>query len=212
LEFELKQSQQPQSQPLPLRRVKQQLAMAFGISGLVMATFFTVACAKDDSAAQADSAVQAKSASKTAPAKVVLKDGPAIEFRGTLSGDVLDLSPMEGETFTAEAKHFLATGENPYSGNAEEVKKGYTIFSTACSGCHGHLAEGKLGPALADDYWTYPKNETDKGIFETIYGGAAGMMGPQQGRMTVDEILHVIAWIRHQAEENVKNGGAAPHG
>jgi cytochrome c-L len=212
LEFELKESQQPQSQPLPLRRVKQQLAMAFGISGLVMATFFTVACAKDDSAAQADSAVQAKSASKTAPAKVVLKDGPAIEFRGTLSGDVLDLSPMEGETFTAEAKHFLATGENPYSGNAEEVKKGYTIFSTACSGCHGHLAEGKLGPALADDYWTYPKNETDKGIFETIYGGAAGMMGPQQGRMTVDEILHVIAWIRHQAEENTKNGGAAPHG
>jgi cytochrome c-L len=206
LEFELKQSQQPQSQPLPLRRVKQQLAMAFGISGLVMATFFTVACAKDDSAAQADSA------SKSAPAKVALKDGPAIEFRGTLSGDVLDLSPMEGETFTAEAKHFLATGENPYSGNAEEVKKGYTIFSTACSGCHGHLAEGKLGPALADDYWTYPKNETDKGIFETIYGGAAGMMGPQQGRMTVDEILHVIAWIRHQAEENVKNGGAAPHG
>jgi cytochrome c-L len=206
LEFELKESQQSQSQAMPLRRVKQQLAMAFGLSGLVMATFFTVACAKDDTAAQA------QDASKTAPAKVALKDGPAIEFRGTLSGDVLDLTPMEGETFTPEAKHFMATGENPYRGNEEEVKKGYTIFSTACSGCHGHLAEGKLGPALADDYWTYPKNETDKGIFETIYGGAAGMMGPQQGRMTVDEILHVIAWIRHQAEENLKNGGAAPHG
>jgi cytochrome c-L len=206
LEFELKESQQSQSQAMPLRRVKQQLAMAFGLSGLVMATFFTVACAKDDTSAQT------QGASKTAPAKVVLKDGPAIEFRGTLSGDVLDLAPMEDETFTPEAKHFMATGENPYRGNEEEIKKGYTIFSTACSGCHGHLAEGKLGPALADDYWTYPKNETDKGIFETIYGGAAGMMGPQQGRMTVDEILHVIAWIRHQAEENLKNGGAAPHG
>jgi len=105
----------------------------------------------------------------------------------------------------------MATGENPYKGDAEAVKKGYTIFSTACSGCHGHLAEGKLGPALADAYWTYPKNETDKGIFETIYGGAAGMMGPQQGRLSVDEILHVIAWIRHQAEENLKTDGAAPH-
>jgi cytochrome c-L len=206
LEFELKESQQSPSQSSQSWRVKQQLAMTFGVSGLVMAAFLTVACAKDESPAKADSA-----ASKSA-AKVVLKDGPAQEFRGTLSGDVLDLSPMEGETFTPEAKHFMATGDNPYRGDAEAVKKGYTIFSTACSGCHGHLAEGKLGPALADDYWTYPKNETDKGIFETIYGGAAGMMGPQQGRMTVDEILLVIAWIRHQAEENVKNGGAAPHG
>ncbi len=188
------------------RRMKPQLAMAFGVSGLVMAAFLTVACAKDDAAAKAEGA------GKSTSAQVVLKDGPPIEFRGTLSGDVLDLSPMEDETFTPQAKHFMATGENPYKGDAEEIKKGYTIFSTACSGCHGHLAEGKLGPALADDYWTYPKNETDKGIFETIYGGAAGMMGPQQGRMTVDEILHVIAWIRHQAEENLKNGGAAPHG
>lgn len=197
----MKESQQPQS-----RRLKQQLAMALGVSGLVMAAFLTVACAKDEPAANADGAA------KQVPAQLALKDGPAIEFRGTLSGDVLDLAPMEGETFTPEAKHFMATGENPYKGNDAEIKKGYTIFSTACSGCHGHLAEGKLGPALADDYWTYPKNETDKGIFETIYGGAAGMMGPQQGRMTVDEILHVIAWIRHQAEENLKNGGAAPHG
>lgn len=197
----MNQSQQPQP-----RRIQQQLAMAFGLSGVVMAVFLTVACAKDDTSAQSGQA------SGTVPVQVALKDGPPLEFRGTISGDVLDVSPMEDETFTPEAKHFIATGENPYVGNAAEVKKGYTIFSTACSGCHGHLAEGKLGPALADEYWTYPKNETDKGIFETIYGGAAGMMGPQQGRMTVDEILHVIAWIRHQAEENQKNGGAAPHG
>lgn len=197
----MKEYQQPQS-----RRAKQQLAMAFGVSGLVMAAFLTVACAKDDGPKQAGS-----EANSTA-VHVALKDGPALEFRGTLTGDVLDISPMEGETFTPEAKHFLATGENPYRNNEEAIKKGYTIFSTACSGCHGHLAEGKLGPALADAYWTYPKNETDKGIFETIYGGAAGMMGPQQGRLQVDEIIHIIAWIRHQAEENLKNGGETPHG
>jgi cytochrome c-L len=206
LEFEVKESQQPQLQHPQSRRVKPQLAMAFGVSGLVMAAFLTVACAKDDAAANE------KDAAKSTPAQVALKDGPALEFRGTISGDVLDVSPMEDEIFTPEAKHFLATGENPYRGNDEAIKKGYTLFSTACSGCHGHLAEGKLGPALADEYWTYPKNETDKGIFETIYGGAAGMMGPQQGRLQVDEIIHIIAWIRHQAEENLKNGGAAPHG
>lgn len=198
----MKVSQQPQS-----RRAGQHLAVAFGVSGLVMAAFLTVACAKDDAAASNGQAA----AATAAPAKVALKDGPPLEFRGTISGDILELSPMEDETFTPEVKHFMATGENPYRNDQAAVKKGYTIFSTACSGCHGHLAEGKLGPALADEYWTYPKNEEDKGLFETIYGGAAGMMGPQQGRMTIDEILHVIAWIRHQADENLKNGGEAPH-
>lgn len=160
--------------------------------------FFVVACANSDV-----STTSAKS-------KKVLQDGPPQEFRGTISGDLLDMAPAENEVVTAEVKHFKTTGDNPYRNDTEAIKKGYTIFSTACSGCHGHLAEGKLGPALADEYWTYPKNETDKGLFETIYGGAAGMMGPQQGRLTVDEILHVIAWIRHQADENAK-GAPASH-
>lgn len=192
------------SQYLQPGRIGQQLGLTVGLTGMVLAAFFTVACANADAPAQ-DNAGN--------PAQVTLKEGPPLEFRGTLSGDVLEMSPMEGEVVTLEVKHFLTTGDNPYRGNQQAVNKGYTIFSTACSGCHGHLAEGKLGPALADDYWTYPKNETDKGIFETVYGGAAGMMGPQQGRLTIDEILHVIAWIRYQAQENAKNGGAeANHG
>jgi len=76
------------------------------------------------------------------------------------------------------------------------VNRGYTIFSTACSGCHGHLAEGKLGPALHDDYWTYPGNMYDKGLFETIYAGGQGMMGPQKGIISQDEILQIMSWIR----------------
>ena len=59
------------------------------------------------------------------------------------------------------------------------------------------MAEGKLGPGLNDSYWTYPKNETDKGLFETIYGGAQGMMGPQYGHLNLDEMLKVMAWTRH---------------
>jgi cytochrome c-L len=208
LEFELKESQQPH-----LRRLRQPLTMALGLTGLVMAAFLTVACAKDESAASPSAAKAEAPATPATAVHVALKDGPPLEFRGTISGDVLEIAPMDGETFTPEAKHFLATGENPYRSDPEAIKKGYTIFSTACSGCHGHLAEGKLGPALADEYWTYPKNQTDKGIFETIYGGANGMMGPQQGRLQVDEIIHIIAWIRHQEEENLKNSGAAtPHG
>ena len=47
--------------------------------------------------------------------------------------------------------------------------------AASCSGCHGHVAEGNVGPGLNDNYWTYPKNKTDKGLFETIFGGAQGI-------------------------------------
>jgi len=116
-------------------------------------------------------------------------------FRGTISGEMLDFKGLN-ETETDAVKKFKQTGVNPYNGNAEVIKQGESLFSTACSGCHGHLAEGKLGPALSDDYWTYPKNATDKGLFETIFGGAEGMMGPQRGRLTQDEMLQIMSWVR----------------
>lgn len=128
----------------------------------------------------------------------VMMFGPAraaLDFRGTISGDSLDFEGLD-EVETDVVKHFKETGENKYVGDPEIAKAGYVIFSTACAGCHGHLAEGKLGPALSDDYWTYPKNETDKGLFETIFGGANGMMGPQRGHLTQDEILRVISFVR----------------
>lgn len=124
-----------------------------------------------------------------------------LEFRGTVSGDVLDTS---GEDDTPQVKEFRNTGNNPYNGDLAAMSQGYIIYATACSGCHGHLAEGKLGPALADDYWTYPTNLEDKGLFETIFGGAAGMMGPQQGLLTQDEILHVMSWVRGLHTEPAK--------
>ncbi|CAG0997825.1 cytochrome c-L [Methylophilaceae bacterium] len=121
--------------------------------------------------------------------------GPILDFRGTISGDTLDFNDGKGPDSSA-AQEFLRTGKNPYNDNEDVIRNGYTIYSTACSGCHGHLAEGKLGPALADDYWTYPANATDKGLFETIYGGGQGMMGPQRGLLTKDEILQVMSWLR----------------
>jgi cytochrome c-L len=117
-------------------------------------------------------------------------------FRDTITGNALDLSLVKPGPDTEAVKHFKETGENKYLGDADAAKQGGEIFLTACSGCHGHEAEGKLGPALRDDYWTYPKNKTDKGLFETIYNGANSMMGPQHKQLTIDEMLHIISWIR----------------
>jgi cytochrome c-L len=119
-------------------------------------------------------------------------------FRNTVTGEPLDFSfAMPEGRDTEGVKQFMATGVNPYNERKECLPKAEELYLTACSGCHGHLAEGKLGPGLNDNYWTYPKNATDKGLFETIYGGAQAQMGPQYGQLTLDEMLHVIAWIRH---------------
>jgi cytochrome c-L len=117
-------------------------------------------------------------------------------FRNTVTGDVLDFSFGKKGKETEAVKHFKNTGENLYNEDEEAIQNGESLFMTACSGCHGHHAEGKLGPALGDDYYTYPKNANDKGLFETIYGGARSMMGPQYNNLTIDEMLEIMAWIR----------------
>ncbi|WP_150047676.1 MULTISPECIES: cytochrome c(L), periplasmic [Methylomonas] len=120
-----------------------------------------------------------------------------ITLRHALTGETLDLSFAKKGGNTEQFKQFMQTGKNPYNGNAEAVKKGESLYMTGCSGCHGHEAEGKLGPGLADDYWTYPRNATDQGLFELLFGGANGMMGPQYVNFSTDDMLHIMAFIRH---------------
>lgn len=120
-----------------------------------------------------------------------------ITLRNSITGEVLDLSYAKKGGNTEVFKQFMQTGKNPYNGNEEAIKKGESLYMTGCSGCHGHEAEGKLGPGLADDYWTYPRNATDQGLFEILFGGANGMMGPQYVNFSTDELLHIMAFIRH---------------
>jgi cytochrome c-L len=119
-----------------------------------------------------------------------------IDLRNAITGMPLDMSFAKKGGNTDAFKEFLQTGKNPYNGNKEVIEKGHNLYMTACSGCHGHEAEGKLGPGLADDYWTYPANATDKGLFELLFGGANGMMGPQYVNLNTDEMLQIMSWIR----------------
>lgn len=119
-----------------------------------------------------------------------------ITFRHAITGETLDFSFGKEGGDTEAFKKFKETGKNPYNGDAAAIEKGHSLYLTACSGCHGHNAEGKLGPGLADDYWTYPRNAMDVGLFETLWGGAQGMMGPQNTNLNADEMLQVMAWLR----------------
>lgn len=117
------------------------------------------------------------------------------KFFNLIEGTPLDFSGLK-ETETEQVKSFKENGVNPYSGDAEAIKKGDEIYQGACGGCHGHKAEGKIGPGLADSHWTYKAATKDPGLFSAIFGGLGGSMGPQRNRITQDDILHVMAWLR----------------
>jgi cytochrome c-L len=121
-----------------------------------------------------------------------------IVFRNTVTGEPLNTAEgKEGGRDTQAVKTFFETGKNLYIDDKSCLRNGESLYATSCSGCHGHLAEGKLGPGLNDNYWTYPSNTEDTGLFATIFGGANGMMGPHNENLTPDEMLQTIAWIRH---------------
>lgn len=129
-----------------------------------------------------------------------------IELHNTVTGEPLKLSDAgeEGQD-TPAFKEFLQTGKNPYNKNPNCLANGEQLFLSMCSGCHGHVAEGKIGPGLNDNYWTYPDNNTDKGLFETIFGGASGQMGPMYGAVNPDQMLQIMSWVRHLYKDGVED-------
>lgn len=128
----------------------------------------------------------------------------ALDLRNTVTGDPLDLNLAKPEgRDTPAVKTFLETGKNPYIEDYSCLAKAESLFLSACSGCHGEIGEGKIGPGLNDNYWTYPKNETDQGIFETVFGGARAQMGPHTADLTLDDMLLVTSWVRHLYKDSV---------
>jgi cytochrome c-L len=150
--------------------------------------------------------------SADAPAAAPAASGPAIAFVDTQEGKplVIDAALFD----TPAAKEFLATGKNPYIGNEEAIAKGHHVFGLySCTQCHGPEAKGQVGPGLVGPTFKYPKNATNKGMFETIWHGTNGGMGakgkglmdptdPANG-ITPDEVLQVIAWVRTKGDGGV---------
>jgi len=142
------------------------------------------------------------SAVATAPTEV---RGPAINFVDTQEAKPLVIDEKLFDT--PAAKEFLATGKNIYINNADAIAKGKKIFGLySCTQCHGPEAKGQTGPGLVGPTFRYPKDATNKGMFETIWHGTNGGMGakgiglmdltdPKNG-ITPDEVLKVQAWVR----------------
>jgi cytochrome c-L len=166
--------------------------------GVVLALVLSVlvACNKTDTPATGSTEAASGVSGSTAD---------AISFVDTQEGKplVIDAALFD----TPEAKQFLATGKNPYIGNEEAIARGHKVYQLySCTQCHGPEAKGQVGPGLVGPDFKYPKDATDKGMFETIWHGTNGGMGGKgigimdptdlKNGISPDEMLKVIAWIR----------------
>ena len=124
----------------------------------------------------------------------------SLQFTHTFSGKSLEIVPAAQEEVTPAVKAMLSEGRNLYLGNEDIIEEAAPLFLRHCAVCHGIGAKGRMGPNLIDTTWVYAKNKTDKGFFESVYGGAGGMMKGFKDGISLDEILQVIAYVRSLSE------------
>ena len=115
-------------------------------------------------------------------------------FAGALALASLPLGPTRADD---EPK-------NPFSGDATAAAEGKRLFlKTGCYSCHGHEAEGAVGPDLTDDEWIY--KPTDSMIFNTIAKGRRGtVMAPFSDQLTPQEIWKIVEFLRDKNRQRVK--------
>jgi cytochrome c-L len=118
------------------------------------------------------------------------------EFTSPLDNGPLEVKTLPGEQITEAVHNFYDTGEDPYKEDSEALSKGKHLYQTYCQACHLPDGSGRIGPSLVGDTHHYPRFTTDKGMFEIIYGGATGAMQPFGKRLTQDQILLVMAYVR----------------
>lgn len=118
-----------------------------------------------------------------------------LEFT-TIFGEAINVrEPTGGQTFTPAVDAFHASGENLYTGDQEAVAEGEALFARECRTCHGRNASGGMAPSLVDGTYAHERAGTEKGMFELIYGGAAGAMPAFGSRLEQDQMLKIIAYI-----------------
>jgi cytochrome c-L len=118
------------------------------------------------------------------------------EFHQVFDNSRLDVSAKPNEPFTDAVKEFHRTGQNPYNGKQEALDEGKKLYDETCAACHMPDGSGGMGAKLNGPQHVYPRVTTDKGLFEVIFGGAAGAMQPFGLRMSQDQILKTMAYVR----------------
>ena len=118
--------------------------------------------------------------------------GDGLTFLHPLDNTALYIPEAEGDAVA----QFKKTRQNPYHGNAQAIAAGKTAYGQWCAGCHLADGTGRIGSNLVDDDYRYPRTNTDVGNFEVIYAGATGAMQAFGDRVSQDDILKIIAYMK----------------
>jgi cytochrome c(L) len=119
----------------------------------------------------------------------------SIVFRNALDDTALDFNSAPDAGLTPTSQQFRNTGQNPFKGDAAAIAEGRASYLKNCAACHLEDGAGRIGSNLVDNQYNHPRVNTDVGMFEVIYAGGTGAMQPAAGRMTVDEMLKIMAFI-----------------
>lgn len=95
---------------------------------------------------------------------------------------------LAAQTDRAEAQ------KNPFSGNAQAVAAGETLYNQACVACHGSGARGDRAPSLATG--TFSHGNADGEIFINIRAGIRGTQMPGFNQFSTDQIWQVVSYLR----------------
>ncbi len=118
-----------------------------------------------------------------------------VELRHALDNAPLALEFRPEQQITDAVRQFHQTGENPYKGDQAAAQAGRALYNQWCAACHLPDGSGRIGPNIVDEEVRYPRVANDVGMFEVIYGGAAGAMQAFGRRMDQDQILRIMAYI-----------------
>jgi len=127
---------------------------------------------------------------------IVTAAADVITFRHVLDGSPLEVSAKPGEAFSEAVIKFHETGQNPYNVDSEALGEGKDLYTPICQTCHMPDGSGRIGPSLVDRQHQYPQIASDIGLFEVVFGGAGGAMQPFSKRLSQDQSLKVIAYVR----------------
>src|SRR3954470_23181329 len=93
-----------------------------------------------------------------------------------------------GQSDRAEAQR------NPFSGNAQAIAAGRTLYTQTCVACHGADARGDRGPSLVGGNLSH--GNADGEIFISIRGGIRGTQMPAFASFSTEQIWQLVSYIR----------------
>ena len=117
-------------------------------------------------------------------------------------------APAPGAAEAAQ-EETAAVPENPIEATEESVRAGLRVYGRFCRSCHGVRGDGRgqnpspgTRPAnLIDDEWVH--GDSDGEIYTVIRAGVppAYDMDAWEGRITDEEIWHVVNFLRFLAAQ-----------